>query len=208
MLLISVPLICLYKWHVSLLQSSLRGNILLFRVLSLILFKYGGILKTYSFLLGAMRFQQHLQRYVCKFTPSTKHKLKDKPDMIEANMTYLWQMTNDIYAKIPCASIPASCRTQPTFIPAKAGHANAGKQAKTVRLRPMPGRSVVFHSRRRSATPISTRQLPHSAARRDSLRPDFRFATGVDNSYADTDAFPPVTAVFLSGNTSLPHFSA
>ena len=41
-----------------------------------------------------------------------RRKLKtqsaDKPDMIEANTTYLWQALNCVDTKGPCASAPAS----------------------------------------------------------------------------------------------------
>lgn len=32
---------------------------------------------------------------------------KDNPDVIEANMTYLWQMPGSVDAKVLCASVPA-----------------------------------------------------------------------------------------------------
>lgn len=38
---------------------------------------------------------------------------KDKPDVIEANTTYLWRTLNGVEAKMSCASVPASLfRTQ------------------------------------------------------------------------------------------------
>ena len=42
------------------------------------------------------------------FVASPNTQLKDKPDMIEANTTYLWQTPNSIVAKEFSASVPAS----------------------------------------------------------------------------------------------------
>ena len=95
-----------------------------------------------------------------------KTQSDDKPDMMEANTTHLWQMPNGIDAKVLCASVPASLsRTQSEFSLACANEMSASKQASgTVRLRLTLRRPVVLHSRHESAAFSLTNSFPSPAS--------------------------------------------
>ena len=94
-----------------------------------------------------------------------KTQSEDKPDMIEANTTHLWQMQSSVDAQILCASVPASpFRTQSEFGLAWANEMSASKQANAARLRLTLRRPVVSHSRQESATFPLTNSFPSPAS--------------------------------------------
>ena len=55
-----------------------------------------------------MAFHLEIRNRSRKVHCELKTQSEDKPDMIEADTTYLWQMPSCIDAKVLCASVPAS----------------------------------------------------------------------------------------------------
>jgi len=132
-----------------------------------------------------------------------KTQSEDKPDMIEANTTHLWQMQSSVDAQILCASVPASpFRTQSEFGLAWANEMSARKQdsktaSKTARLRLTLRRPVVSHSRHKSADLALTPKLSRSCIKDASSRPDFRSADSFNYIHADMGISVPVPAFFV-----------
>ena len=130
--------------------------------------------------------------------------------MIEASMTYLWQTPNDVDTKVLCASTPASFfRTQSDFVLAWANEVKANKQASsTARLRLTLRRPVVSHNGHKSAGFSLNHNLSGSCIGTRFSSLDASSAKTVFNHYADTGISTPVSAFFISRNTSLPQVSA
>ena len=92
---------------------------------------------------------------------------KDKPDMIEVDTTYSWQMPCGVDAGDFCASVPGYLsRTQSEFGLACVNEVSASKQADTARLRLTFRRNVVLHSRHESAALSLTPSLSSGALHR------------------------------------------
>ena len=130
--------------------------------------------------------------------------------MIEVNTSYFWQTQNGVDARGLCASVPASLsRTQSEFGLAWANEMSTSKQASsTARLQLTLRRPVVSRSRNELATSPLTNSFPSpaSGALRRTLISGLRIA--IFNNHADMGVSTPVSAFFVSRNTSLPQLSA
>lgn len=135
-------------------------------------------------------------------------QFKDKPDMIEVDTTYLWQMSRGVDAKGLCASIPASLsQTQSEFGSACANEMRASKQADTARLRLTLRRPVVSQQARVSSFFPLTNCFPSpaSGALRRALISGQRTAS---TTFLPTWVSPSSCRLFfVSGNTPLPQDS-
>ena len=134
---------------------------------------------------------------------------KDKPDMIEVDTTYSWQMPCGVDAGDFCASVPGYLsRTQSEFGLACVNEVSASKQADTARLRLTLRRPVVSHSRHESADLTPTYNLSGLGFEAHSSRLLAGSAKAALNIHADMGVSAPVSAIFVSGNTPLPQVSA
>ena len=139
----------------------------------------------------------------------TEHHFEENPDMYEAATTYLWQTQHSIDARWLCASAPASLfRTQSVFGLACVNEMSATKQADTARLQLTLRRPVVLRSRHESADFTLNQNLSSSCVGTRFLCSDAGSAKNLFNNHADMGVSTPVSAFFISRNTSLPQVSA
>ena len=135
--------------------------------------------------------------------------LRRKPDMFESTTTYLWQTRSSVDARILCASTPVSLsRTQPEFGLAWVNEVSTSKQADTARPQLTLRRPVVLRSRHESANFTLNQNLSSSCVGTRFLCSDAGSAKNLFNNHADMGVSTPVSAFFISRNTSLPQVSA
>lgn len=157
-----------------------------------------------------MAFHLEQRIVLAKLVASSNTQFEDKPDMIEANTTYLWQTQSSVDARILCASAPVAPSPRPQ---SEFGLAcvNEEQASSTARLRLTPRRPVVSYSRHKSATHSLTLtiQLPLFPGHGVSSRLDFRSADSFNYIHTDTgNIFIPMSAFSVPGNTSLLQASA
>ena len=132
----------------------------------------------YGFCAKQKNLDSNLNPELTSSLRAQKH-IKDKPDMLEANSTYLWQTPSGKNAKTLYASVPVSLsQTQFEFEHACVNGMNARKQVPA----------------KRSGMALS--------------RPRSTFAEDLFSHFADMKVSIPVPVFFIPENTSLPLVSA
>ena len=162
-------ILCSKKKHVSrhflYMLGKCEENVFLFRNMSLTLLNNEAILY-----IGDARVRHTSLRGSSNAVPARSSRVrntqyKDKPDMIEVDTTYSWQMPCGVDAGDFCASVPASLsRTQSEFGLACVNEVSASKQADTARLQLTLRRPVVSRNRQESATFPLTNSFPSPAS--------------------------------------------
>lgn len=129
--------------------------------------------------------------------------LKDKPDMIEANTIYLWQIPSSVDARILRASTQVSALPR---APSEFGIAcvnEASKQAsKLYSLPSADAQAACFFTQQAQVCNLHlTTELSLSCIRNTSSRPDFRSADNFNCIHADMGVYVPVSAFFVPEHT-------
>lgn len=209
-------ILCSKKKHVSPhflgMPEKCEEKVFLFRNLNLTLRNNASILYCKHCPRRALQLAQEFENRARMFVASHT-QFKDKPDMIEVNTTYSWQIPHGVDAGVLCASIPATLsRTQSEFGLAWANEMStskqASKQANAARLRLTLRRPVVSHSRQESADLTLNHSLSGSRIGTRFSCLDAGSAKAIFNNHADMGVSTPVSAFFVSRNTSLPRISA
>ena len=123
-------------------------------------------------------------------------QFKDKPDMIEVDTTYSWQMPHGVDAGGLCASVPAPLfRTQSEFGLAWANEMSASKQASRYSPPSADAQAACCFTQQARVSNFSlNQQLSLSCIRSVSSRPDFRSADNFNHIHADMGISVPVSA--------------
>ena len=132
-------------------------------------------------------------------------QFKDKPDMIEVDTTYSWQLPRGIDAGVLCASVPAShFRTQSEFGLAWANEMSASKQASRYSPPSADAQAACCFTQQARVSNFSlNQQLSLSCFRSASSHPDFRSADSFNYIHADMGISVPVSAFFVFGKHNL-----
>ena len=175
-------------------------KVFLFRNMSLTLFNNDAILYLDDVRVRYSSLRGSSNAVPARSSRARNTQYKDKPDMIEVDTTYSWQMPCGVDAGDFCASVPGYLsRTQSEFGLACVNEVSASKQANTARLQLTLRRPVISRSRHKPADLTLNQQLFLSCIRSVSSRPDFRSAESINTYYADMGISIPVPAFFVPG---------
>ena len=132
-------------------------------------------------------------------------QIKDKPEMIEVDTTYSWQMPRGVDAGVLCASVPASLsRTQSEFGLAWANEMSTSKQASKCSPPSADAQAACCFAQQARVSNFSLKQqLSLSCIKDASSRPDFRSADSFNYIHADMGISVPVPAFFVFGKHNL-----